>query len=102
MHQRVNQLTTIASRAASEELLFMIAGGHAVITHFFKNMEPTTSTTKSGEPARVPDPLEFPDWDGMDDSPLLITREAAFRLSECYPPSAVTTRSEGVDVEFVL
>jgi hypothetical protein len=31
----VNQLASLASRAAREELLFLIAGGHAVITHGF-------------------------------------------------------------------
>ena len=53
--------------------------------------------------------LEFPDWNGMDDSSARITPEAAFRLCEHYPPLISKARPrrrndvpEKCFVEFVL
>ena len=65
---------------------------------------------KSEEPVAVGEclELEFPDWNGMDDSSSRITPEAAFRLCELYPmlfgKSRLEARNNGERriVEFVL
>ena len=70
-------------------------------------MAPKNSMKRSEEPV---DPtstlgLHFPDWSGMEDSAVRITPEAAFRLTERYPPlisrEHLQMREKCV-VEFVL
>jgi hypothetical protein len=98
----VNELAKISSSVASQDLPFVLGGGHAVITHSMK---------KSERPAALPSSLdlEFPDWSGMDDSSRRITPEVAFRLCEQYPGLFPKRSSNSSDdtrepcmVEFIL
>jgi hypothetical protein len=65
----------------------------------------------SDEPPKLPDALEleFPDWNGMDDSTTRVSPDAAFRFCELYrmwfPELASRARineREKCLVEFVL
>ncbi len=71
-----------------------------------KSEEPVAETRNSKDSSLE---LEFPDWNGMDDSPARVTPEAAFRLCESYPLwiSNAQSRRHGDErekcpVEFVL
>ena len=75
------------------------------------NTAPKNSMKKSEKLAGASNnlDLEFPDWNGMDDSSPRITPEAAFRLCERYPlliskarPKRRIDVPEKCTVEFVL